>query len=345
MIVNIQNIGKGEIVVKHSKKIAVIGAGTMGAGMAVQYAGYGHEVMLYSRTQETLERARKTMEKSCRLLGEEGVISREMANTAMERICGTTDLNQAVKDAWYVVETIAERADAKTALYQQLDGMLKEDVILSSNTSYMNVFELIPDRRQPYTLIAHWFAPAHILPLVEIVKGPCTREDVVERMIQFHRNCGKTTIRMERYVPGFIINRLQSAMTREVLYLLENGYCSAQDIDLAVKTSLMPRGLALGLVQRMDFSGMDTVANGLRNGTYTPAPAPAEDNLVLRHAQNGELGVKSGVGFYRYDHKPYEEILDQRDRQLMRGVRLEQEFRDQMLHRDEEKDGSGTILP
>lgn len=321
---------------KDAGKIAVIGAGTMGAGMAVQYAVYGHEVMLYSRTTQTLERARKTMEKSCRLLGEEGVVSRELADTAMDRICCTTDLKQAVQNVWYVVETIAERADAKTALYRELDELLGEDVILSSNTSYMNIFDLIPERRQPYTLIAHWFAPAHILPLVEIVKGPFTSPEVVERMLQFHRECGKTPICMERYVPGFIINRLQSAMTREVLYLMENGYCSAQDIDLAVKTSLMPRGLALGLVQRMDFSGIDTVANGLRNGTYTPAPKPAEDNLVLRHAQQGELGVKSGAGFYRYDHRPYEEILDQRDRQLIRSVHLGDVFQKEALHKTEE---------
>lgn len=312
--------------------IAVLGAGTMGVGMAVQYAMYGHEVMLYSRTQTTLERAKKTAGKNCTLLGGEAPFSSEIAEKAKSLITYTDSVEEAVMDAWYVVETVAERVDVKTELYRKLDELLPEEVIISSNTSYMNIFELLPERRQPYALIAHWFAPAHILPLVELIKGPQTEQSVIEEMVKLHTECGKTPICMERYVPGFIINRLQSAMTREVLFLLENGYCSADAIDLAVKTSLMPRGMAVGLVERMDFSGIDTVANGLRNKSYSPPPAPGEDNLVLRHAEAGELGVKSGKGFYDYSHKPYEEVLNQRDEQLLKSVRLAKDFMEHPLH-------------
>ena len=137
---------------------------------------------------------------------------------------------------------------------------------------------------------------------------------------------------MERYVPGFIVNRLQSAMTREVLFLLDNGYCSPEDLDLAVKTSLMPRGLALGVVQRMDFNGLDMVANGLYNGTYQPAPAPSPDNRVFRCAEAGNLGVKSGTGFYSYSTRTYEETLKLRDAQLVKSVELAREFIEHPLH-------------
>lgn len=313
-------------------KIAVLGAGTMGAGIAAQYSLYGHEVMLYSRSAGTLERAEKTIGKIYELLVESGRMTGEEAARAGEKITCTTSVAEAVKDAWYVVETIVERAAEKTELYAKLDALLGEEVILSSNTSFMDIFALIPERRQGNTLIAHWYAPAHILPLVEVVKGPGTRPEVVERMLEFHRQCGKTPVLMERYVPGFIVNRLQSAMTREVLFLLENGYCTPEDLDLAVKTSLMPRGMALGLVQRMDFSGLDMVANGLRNGTYQPAPAPGADNLVFRHAGQGELGVKSGEGFYRYRDRPYEEVLKQRDSQLLQSVDLAAELMARPLH-------------
>ena len=316
-------------------KIAVLGAGTMGAGMAVQYALYGYEVMLYSRTQATLERAAKTVEKSCGLFAAEGVFSKDVTDKAMKLITYTDSVEAAVEKAWYVVETVSERADIKKELYQKLDALLPEDIIISSNTSYMNVFELLPERRQPYSLIAHWYAPAQILPLVELVKGPETLQSVIDKMTEFHLSCGKTPICMERYIPGFIVNRLQSAMTREVLFLLENGYCNAEAIDLAVKTSLMPRGLAVGLVERMDFSGIDTVANGLRNKSYAPPPAPGEDNLVLRHAEAGELGVKSGKGFYDYSHKPYEEVLNQRDAQLLRSVKLAKEFMEHPLYKED----------
>jgi len=314
------------------KKIAVLGAGTMGAGIAAQFALYGHQVSLYSRSQGTLDRAKKTIEKSYELLTQTSKLSPLESETSIKRISFTTDLHEAVTGTWYVVETIVERISEKTELYQTLDSLLDKDVILSSNTSFLNIFELIPARRQTHTLIAHWYAPAHILPLVEIVKGPNTHNDVVERMLAFHRNCGKTPVLMERYVPGFIVNRLQSAMTREVLFLLDNGYCTPEDLDLAVKTSLMPRGLALGVVQRMDFSGLDMVSNGLYNGTYQPAPAPAITNHVFRHTEAGNLGVKSGNGFYSYSVRPYEETLKLRDAQLMKSVELVSEFVEHPLH-------------
>jgi len=314
------------------KRIAVLGAGTMGAGIAAQFALHGHRVSLYSRSQGTLDRAKKTIEKSYELLMQTGRFGPLDAETSTNRISFTTDLTEAVSDTWYVVESIVERGPDKTELYQKLDGLLGEEVILSSNTSYLNIFELIPAHRQPHTLIAHWYAPAHILPLVEIVKGPDTRTDVVERMLEFHRSCGKTPVLMERYVPGFIVNRLQSAMTREVLFLLENGYCTPEALDLAVKASLMPRGLALGVVQRMDFNGLDMIANGLRNGAYQPAPAPSPDNLVFRHTQSGDLGVKSGNGFYSYSVRPYEDTLKLRDAQLLKSVELAGEFAAHPLH-------------
>ena len=155
-------------------KIAVLGAGTMGAGIAAQYALYGHEVTLYSRTCQTLERAAKTIEKSCDLLAAEGLFSKEVTERAKSLIAYTDSVEQAVAGAWYVVETVSERADIKKELYQKLDELLPSDVVISSNTSFMNIFELLPDRRQPYSLIAHWYAPAHILPLVELIKGPQT---------------------------------------------------------------------------------------------------------------------------------------------------------------------------
>lgn len=316
----------------HEKRIAVLGAGTMGAGIAAQFALYGHQVSLYSRSQGTLDRAKKTIEKAYELLMQTGKLDPSASEASIGRIIFTTDLKEAVADAWYVVESIVERVPDKTELYQTLDGILDEDVILSSNTSYLNIFEFIPDRRQTHTLIAHWYAPAHILPLVEIVKGPATCPDVVAKMMEFHRSCGKTPVLMEKYVPGFIVNRLQSAMTREVLFLLENGYCTPEDLDLAVKTSLMPRGLALGVVQRMDFNGLDMIANGLRNGAYQPAPAPSADNLVFRHTQKGDLGVKSGNGFYAYSARPYEDTLKQRDAQLVKSVELAREFEEHPLH-------------
>jgi len=312
------------------KSIAVIGAGTMGAGIAAQYAMYGHPVTLYSRTEQTLTKARKTIEQIQLLMEKEGVVNAAQPPLTSLVEC-TTSLEEAVKQAWYVVETIAEKQNAKKALFTTLDELLDEDVIISSNTSYMDIFQLLPPRRQSHGIIVHWFAPAHILPLVEVVKGPQTSREVVNTVMQLHKNCGKTPVFMERYTPGFIINRLQGAMNREVLYLLENNLCSPEDIDLAVKTSLMPRGMLLGLIQRMDFAGIDVVANGLRNKTYTPAPEPKDDNLLYSFVEDHRLGVKNGRGFYSYDHLPYEEVLALRDAQLLKSVRLAKQLMQQPL--------------
>lgn len=314
------------------KTIAVIGAGTMGAGIAMQYAMCGNRVSLYSRTQATLERAYKTIIKNCELIKQEKNLPSDESESILSRICFTTSLSDAVSDAWYVVETISERPEEKRLLYQQLDALLDNEVILSSNTSYLDIFSLIPEHRQENTAIVHWFTPAYIIPLVEIVKGPKTNQNVIDSLTELHQDCDKVAICMDRYVPGFLINRLQSAMTREVLFLIENGYCSPEAIDLAVKSSLMPRGVVLGLVQRMDFAGLDGMENGLRNKAYQPAPDPGEDNIISAYVREGKYGVKSGRGFFDYSHKNYEEILFQRDLELIRSVKLAKESIRYPLH-------------
>lgn len=303
-------------------KVAVLGAGTMGPGIAVTYALCGCETAVYSRTQKTLDAARSVIEGSLQLLADEQQITAGEASAALENVTYTTQLECAVKGAWYIAETIVEKEEPKRELYAQLDAILPEDTILASNTSYLNIFELLPQRRQSHSLICHWYAPAHILPLVEVVRGPETLDSVMDKVTAFHEQCGKTAVRMEKFIPGFIVNRMQSAMTREVLYLIENGYCTPEDIDLAVKTSLMPRGLLLGLVQRMDYNGLDMIANGLNNKKFTPSPLVEHPKFIFDHVEKGEYGVKSGKGIYDYSYQAKEETLNQRDRLLLKSVAL-----------------------
>ena len=314
-------------------KIAVLGAGTMGPGIAITYALNGYKTAVYSRTKKTLESADSVIRSSLSLLADEQVITNEQGKKALENLEFTDSLEGAVSDAWYIAETIVEQPEPKRELYQQLDALLPEDVIIASNTSYLNIFELLPASRQPYSLISHWYAPAHILPLVEIVRGPETLDHVMDKVADLHNRCGKTAVRMEKFIPGFIVNRMQSAMTREVLYLIENGYCTAEDIDLAVKTSLMPRGLLLGLVQRMDFNGLDMVANGLNNKKFTPSPVVDHPKFIFEHVDKGEYGVKSGKGLYDYSHKTREETLQERDRMLLSSVSLGKESIDKPLNK------------
>lgn len=307
-------------------KVAVLGAGTMGPGIATVYALHGCRTAVYSRTEKTLTQAKQVIESNLALFVQEQVIDRAAADRALENLTFTNDLAQAVDGAWYIAETIVEKPEPKQALYAQLDAILPEDVIIASNTSYLNIFELLPRRRQAYSLISHWYAPAHILPLVEVVKGPETLPEVMDKVTGFHNDCGKTAVRMEKYIPGFIVNRMQSAMTREVVYLIENGYCTAEDVDLAVKTSLMPRGLLLGLVQRMDFNGLDMVSHGMKNKKFSPSPLIERPAFLFDHVDKGEYGVKTGKGLYDYSHQSQTETLQQRDRALLKSVAMARQY-------------------
>ena len=295
-------------------KIAVLGAGTMGPGIATTYALQGYAVALYSRSQATLERAARVVASNMELFVQEGLLDAASAEVAQARICYTDSVDDAVKDAWYIAETVVEKIPVKTELYEKLDAILPEGVIIASNTSSLNIFSIMPQRRRSHTVIAHFFAPAHILPLVEVVRGPETAEAVMEQVMALHQKCGKTPVRMERYIPGFIVNRMQGALTREVVHLLDNGYCTPEDLDLAVKTSLMPRGMLLGLVERMDFAGLDMMVNGLTNKSYQPAPDPGEPKMFFDAVARGDLGVKTGRGLYDYSHLSYEQLLQQRGR-------------------------------
>ena len=309
-------------------KIAVLGAGTMGPGIVTTYIMHGYEVCLYSRSQATLEQAKGVIASNLQLLAAED------GETLIQRVSYTTQVAEAVRDAWFIVETIVEKRDAKIALYTQLDELLPPDAIIASNTSALNIFELMPQRRQPYTVISHWFAPAHILPLVEVVRGPETLDEVMDQTEKLHKQCGKTTVRMERFIPGFIINRLQGALSREFYHLVENGYCTAEDMDLAVKTSLMPRGMLLGVMQRMDFAGLDVCASALDNNRRREPPAfPERPKVLYNPVDRGDLGVKTGKGIYDYSHKSYEQVLRERDEQLLRSVKLAQEFMANPLHK------------
>ncbi len=305
------------------KMIGILGAGTMGAGMAAVYAAGGYGVKLYSRTEATLEKARTAIEAAVTFLLEEG-LARGQREEILARTVYTTSLEEAVRGCFYVSETVAEKAEVKQAVFAELDRLLPPEVLISSNTSYMNVFPFLPEARQPYFSVVHWVAPPHVIPLVEVVKGPGTSEETMARMMRLHEEVGKAPVRMEKFIPGFMLNRLQAAMTREVLGLLSGGYCTPEMLDRTVKNSLMPRGLSLGLTQRMDFNGIDVVAHGLAGGSFVPFGAPPADNPVTRMAERGELGVKSGMGFRAYPDPAA--ALRERDRQLLQAIRLMQSF-------------------
>lgn len=306
----------------------MLGAGVMGPGIAQILAMAGARVTLYDIAPEALDRARDTYRSSLDTFVEEGLIRPEQVEPLSARLSCEPDLKKALAGAELVVEAVVEKKPVKESVYAQLDELLPPGVIIASNTSALNIFELMPQRRLPDTLIAHWYAPANVIPLVEVVGNEQTREDALDAVMDLLRRGGKTPVRMQKFIRGYIVNRLQQCINQEVFYLLDNGYCTPEDIDLAVKTSFIPRAMVLGLCKRMDFGGVDMTANNFRNRSYTMPPATDMPRTLGALVEAGDLGVKTGKGFYDYTGMDLGALKAKRDKQLFRAFALEKQFMD-----------------
>jgi 3-hydroxybutyryl-CoA dehydrogenase len=300
------------------RKVTIVGAGTMGHSLAQVFAQAGLEVRLQDIKEEILKRAMSLIASNLATLGELGGLDQDEQRNILNRIQTTTDIAEAGEKADFVIEAIFEDEKAKKEIFKTLDRVCPPQAILASNTSYMDIFQFVETRRPDKVLIAHWFAPPHIVPLVEIVQGPETSSESVQAVKEVLIKVGKKPIVLSKFLPGFIGNRLQSALANEVLFLLDHGYATAEDIDMATKASFGLRIPIVGLVKRMDFTGLDLYQKIIRNAVYKVPAQRTSSASVDRLVAQGKLGVKSGSGFYEYGGRSTEEIMKERDRKLIR---------------------------
>ena len=313
------------------QKIAVLGAGTMGPGIAQTYAMGGYQVTMWTRSEKTRDKAIAALHSQLETFAQEGEIAQEDIETIFGRVSFAMTVEEAVAGADFIQETIVENRDAKTDLYKQLADCVGPDVIIASNTSALNIFEIVPEKLLPQQIICHWYAPPQLIPLVEVVKSEQAPQEYADIAMALLKKCGKTAVLMKKFIRGYIVNRLQQCLNQEVFYLLEHGYCDAEAIDLACKASFIPRACVLGLCKRMDFGGVDMTANNFRNHSYEmPYPPKGEDiPIVLEQmVERNELGIKTGKGFYDYEGVDLEELKAKRDKQLFEVFRLEKQFLD-----------------
>lgn len=300
------------------QNVTIVGAGTMGHSLAQLFAQQGYSVRLNDIHDGILARARELIASNLRTLVETGLLESDQQAAALNRIQTTTNIEEAGRDTDVVIEAIVEDEAAKKRLFRNLDAICPPEAILASNTSYMDIFQFVETRRPEKVLITHWFAPPHIVPLVEIVRGPQTSQETVDRMRGLLIRVGKRPIVISRFLPGFIVNRLQSALTHEVLHLLDNGYATPEEIDLAAKAGFGLRLPILGLVKRMDYAGLDLVQKVIGNATYQIPPQRTRSQTVDQRVQSGKLGVKTGSGYYDYGGRSTEEIMRERDVKLIK---------------------------
>jgi len=209
------------------EQVGIIGAGTMGHALALVHALGGCQVRLQDINADVLGKAPGLIEAACASLVQAGEISPADAKAAQVRITPTASLPQAVLDADLIVEAVIEKTDVKTDVFKAIDQAAPADAIIASNTSYLDVFPLVPAARQRRTLIAHWYTPPYIIDLVDIAPGPETAPEVMAAMEALYRGFGKQPILFDQLIPGYIANRLQAALNLECLRMIDEGWVSA----------------------------------------------------------------------------------------------------------------------
>jgi 3-hydroxybutyryl-CoA dehydrogenase len=298
--------------------VACIGAGTMGAGIALAFALGGSAATMVARRQSTLDAAWRRIEASVGLLTGAGRLPGAEPEAVLGRIAGTTDLDGADLGTDLVVESVAEDVAAKRRLYRAIEPRLGPATILGTCTSSLSLAELAAGLTRPERFIGyHWFNPPELIALVEIVPAGSTAAAVTDRVEAFSRAIGKQPVRAAD-VPGFVANRLQYALIREAYHLVAAGVCTPADVDRVVTAGLGPRWAAIGPFLSMDLAGLDVhraVAEQLfpRLSTATAVPP-----MLTALAEEGALGVKSGRGLLgRYDEQQVREVIELRARTLL----------------------------
>lgn len=310
------------------KEVAVIGAGTMGHGIGLLFALGGCTVRLVDLSQDRLGLAMRLIEShltGLKLHREYGV----EADAVLSRIKPEQGLAESLPEPDLIVEAVVEKAEAKRELFHQLGRSIGPRTLVASTTSYMDVFTLAPDDLQSRLLIAHFYNPPYIIPLVELVPGPRTDPAVVAAVRNFMENLKMTCITMKKYIPGFIINRLQRALGRELFHLIDTGVADPAEIDRAAKASLAIRLPVMGVVARYDFAGLDATLNNIKGEPINLASGSDLSPTLERLAGEGHYGIKTGRGFFDWSGRDLKEVLQERDLRLLQVRRLMQEWTDQ----------------
>ncbi|GLV77401.1 3-hydroxyacyl-CoA dehydrogenase family protein [Streptomyces hygroscopicus] len=281
-----------------AKKLAVIGAGLMGSGIAQVSAQAGWDVVLRDVTDEALRRGTDAIRASYGKFVAKGKLEAEAAEAALGRITTTTDLDAAA-DADVVVEAVFEKIEVKREIFGALDKLVKDDAILASNTSAIPITKIASATGRPERVVGtHFFSPVPMMALCELVRGYKTSEETLAAAREFAEGVGKTCIVVNRDVAGFVTTRLISALVVEAVKLYESGVATAEDIDTACKLGF---GHAMGPLATADMTGVDILLHATDN-IYTESQdekfAPPE--IMRRMVDAGDIGRKSGEGFYRY---------------------------------------------
>lgn len=271
-------------------RIAVLGAGRMGCGIAQVFCAADHRVFLYDIDSRSLERAPETIRGYCQLL--------EMDPSVSQNLRCKSDLEATIADADVVIEAVPERLELKREIFAYLDVSTSRRAILATNTSAIPIAEIAANLKTPDRVLGmHFWNPPHLVPLVEVVQASQTRPDVVERAMALLASAGMSPVHVRRDIPGFIGNRLQHALKREAIALVATGVCDALTLDRVVKEGFGARLAVLGPLEQSDLVGLDLTL-AIHETLMPDLDCTREPHPYLRaKVADGKLGIKAGVGF------------------------------------------------
>ncbi|BEM31134.1 3-hydroxybutyryl-CoA dehydrogenase [Serratia marcescens] len=299
-----------------SSDYAVLGAGLMGGGIATHFIRHGHEVLLYDPDPQRRMEAPAVASGILAELSDVGQFDNDERDAALARLRVTGDLNEVAR-ARLLIEAIPERLELKHALYEQLEGLIADDAVIASNTSGLPPDELAVRMTHPQRLlIAHFWHPPHLIPLVEIVPGSATEPRHLAAVQALLGEMDLEAVLLERAAPGFVGNRLQFAVLREALYIVHSGIASAEVVDQVMRASLGRRYAMVGPLEAADMTGLATVADIAHHLFPELATGDEMMALVEQRLQRGDSGQRSGRGFYLWDEARRERIQRRRAHQL-----------------------------
>lgn len=302
------------------KKIGNLGAGTMGHATALQFAMNGYDVTVVDTAQPALDRGRELIERDLDTFIKAGMVKVEDRDAVLGRIAMTTDY-EALADVDFIIESVLENLEVKHDVWKKVEGIVSDQTILATNTSGLSPSAIASGLEHPGRfVVAHFWNPAQLMPLVEVVPGEKTDQETVDVTVELMNHIGKHAVPLKTESLGFVGNRIQLAVIRECLNIVKRGIATPEAVDDIVKYSLGRRWAILGPIASADLGGLDVFDNISKYLYEDLSNETGEDQVLKAKVDAGELGSKSGKGFYDWQGEQAAQTIQSRDDQLLEAL-------------------------